>query len=100
MKEKWQSTDGFGRHENAMGINEGVYVIMHFDVLTRKSLVIYVGRSLNLKSRWKSHNIFKQSFKDGYFSGVKWKICKNSAELEYKLINRLKPIYNKQLING
>lgn len=96
VKTKWNSNDGFGRHDKVMGNNEGVYVIIDYNIYTKKATVIYVGRSLNLCHRWKSHNIYNKAFEDGFFPGVKWKLCNNSAQLEQQLIKRFKPKYNKQ----
>lgn len=97
---KWQCTDGIGSHHAHVQEREGVYVIIHIDAIAKKQSVIYVGRSLNLKSRWKSHNIYNRAFKDGFSCYVKWKWCSNSAELEKRLIKRFKPIYNKQFNEG
>lgn len=101
-KKRWNMSDGLGSQSDCMGKNEGVYVILHYPIFSNSNKidVLYVGRSMNLAERWKSHNIYKRAINDGYFPAVKWKLCNNSAELEKKLINRLSPPYNKQFNHG
>lgn len=94
-RQKWQNSDGFGKHSIHMGKNEGVYVISSFNFLTRTKKVVYVGRSLNLQERWKSHPVYNKSVQNGDCPYVKWKLCDNSAQLEMKLIKKFKPKYNK-----
>lgn len=95
---KWQCTDGIGKHSNSMGKNEGVYIIFSCDFINRKLKVIYVGRSLNLEQRWKSHAVYRNALKIGLIPSVKWKICTNSAQLEASLIKKFQPKFNKQLL--
>lgn len=94
--DSWKSTEGLCKHSLAMGKNEGVYAIFQYDFLTNKSTVLYIGRSLNLSDRWKSHNVYNSILNDDIIPSVKWILCNNSAQLEQQLIKEFTPKYNKQ----
>lgn len=93
----WQSSDGMGAAHTHTGRKQGVYAIIQLTSLTNKPTVVYIGRSMFLSGRLKSHPIYNMSVKQNFPTAIKWKWCSNSIELEEKLIKRLKPMYNKNL---
>jgi len=82
----------------------GVYAIYLESFRTKKSKLIYIGSSKNLYLRLevRKHNIFyrrkiicSQVLNGGIFMFIKIKKCNNFSCIEKKLINKLRPVLNK-----
>lgn len=73
-------------------INKGIYIL--YDNYN----IVYVGKSLSsIENRIKSHN------KDKLFNSVKYIEFKSDSDIdlyEVYLINKYKPIYNKEFVRG
>lgn len=81
----------------------GVYLIVSTQVVGRRIFnhVLYVGSSMNLAKRYKSHNMIKKIKVIEEEPGVAWVRfffleCNNILEIEKSLIYIFQPKYNKQ----
>jgi len=84
---------------------EGVYCILRtFDDESQpKHLgieLLYIGRSDNLKDRITAHEVFRYMKEFYGHASIYFKELSESQSIEKKLINTIKPKFNKQYKNG
>lgn len=79
-----------------------VYALVSFDVYNTNVIeVAYIGSSIKLNSRYKSHKVPNKIQKEGKISIMYFlPMSKGFYDYEIKLINKLKPQFNKQHKNG
>lgn len=79
-----------------------IYAIVAIDYYDTKTLEIeYVGSSVNLHARYKSHKVPEKISSSGKISLMFYKPMSNGFyDYEIKLIKKIKPKYNKQHKNG
>lgn len=75
-----------------------VYAILSLDYYNTKLLDIeYIGSTVKLSSRYRSHSIPKKIQDSGKINVLYYlPMNKGFYDYEIKLINRLQPLYNKQ----
>lgn len=80
-----------------------VYAIVSIDFWSKNSDIEYIGSSTKLASRYRSHKVPEKVTKDDInkYTLLFYKpMDKGFYDYEIKLINRLKPKYNKHHKNG
>ena len=98
-KKKWKEV-GTHKSIHKPPALAGVYIIFIYDMNEGKKIPLYVGRSQNIKKRFISHLTYSKIFKEygnrrGYFISVKIKRINKNKELEKRMIQKLRPKYNK-----
>lgn len=77
-----------------------VMVAYHYDY-SKYNLIVYVGSTTNIRARYKSHKVPGLIQHAGFMNLMYFlPMEKGFYDYEIKLINKLKPLYNKQHKNG
>ena len=88
---KWEENDRYKID------NQCVYAIMGLNYELNEMQILYIGSTKCLKSRYKSHSIPEKIYELGLIPYLKFiPIKENMVEYEIKLINKLKPYFNKK----
>lgn len=93
--EKWEY---IGRYSGIVEAPKmpGCYVFyLVKSIKPRIVIVLYIGHSSNLQNRLSRHKLYYELRDKYFYISTKVKICKNHKDLEKKLIQRLRPKYNK-----
>lgn len=79
-----------------------VYIMVAYDFWNENdNKIVYVGSTINIRARYKSHNIPDLIQNSGYMNLMYYlPMEKGFYDYERKLIGTLKPLYNKQHKNG
>lgn len=93
IKSTWKTSDTYG-HENYTETPKkpGVYAIIFLNRKTNKWRLVYIGSTINLAIRRKTHNIMRTFWVKACFYFME---CEDYFETEKELIRRMKPILNK-----
>ena len=74
------------------------YIYKMFD---KNNKIIYIGKTIDIDQRIRQHSLDKDWFKTVY--KIYYAECLNKTDMDiYEIyyINKLKPLHNKQLVNG
>lgn len=79
-------------------VESGVYVFLIKNERTRKSSILYIGSSINLKARLCCHSIigFSKRIESYYTISVKYALTEQHDDIERRLISKFKPSLNIQ----
>lgn len=78
-----------------------VYIMISIDYMRKTKDIVYIGSTKKLMSRYRSHKIPEAIQSMGHINLMYWTpMDKGFYDYEIKLINKLKPLFNKQHKNG
>lgn len=95
---KWYCYNTYDRNYKDLSNKSGVYFFVRFNSGTKEADIVYIGSSVNLKERYRGHNIpakIKQCQNCFHIFFFK-EMDKRFYDYEIKLIKKLKPEYNYQ----
>lgn len=99
VETKWWCANTYDTNYKEITNKSGVYFFAMLDIETKVKDILYVGSSVDLKTRYKGHNIYRKMEKDKnniplFFYFIE--MDKGFYDYERKLIKKLKPKYNTQ----
>jgi len=100
---EWKSPNTYSNNFSPPTSKSGVYAIAMFKPTFNqnkrlKKEIVYIGCSVNLLVRLKSHEVIKvlRAMFDGFYISVHFKECDNYKSLEKQLIGKFQPRINQQ----
>lgn len=99
INQKWSCANTYDTNYKDLKNKSGVYFISRMSYITGKGEIVYVGSTVHLKTRYKSHNIRSMILSENsdfvpVFYFLEMKI--GFYDYEIKLIKKLQPKYNTQ----
>ncbi len=95
----WKTPNTFCSNFKYPPNDTGVYLLVkpNLDYVNKKIDydILYVGSSKKLKQRYENHEVLRMLTEKYEYVQFFFKECKNHITEEYRLINKIKPPYNK-----
>lgn len=98
--EIWHTPNTYDRNFKSFPESCGVYIIQHFDLKTLSKEILYIGSAKNIAVRLRSHEVRRFLYQFYRYLPVYFLEHPEYKEVEKYLIQKYKPRFNKQFING
>lgn len=97
--ELWKTPNSYSSNYKYPLNNTGVYILVNtiFNYRKRKISydILYIGSSKKLKQRYENHEVLRMLNEKYDYVQFFFKECENHITEEYRLINKIKPKFNK-----
>src|SRR4030042_5329204 len=100
LEKDWLTPNTYGENYSVIPEQSGIYLIVYFDMENLIHTIMYIGSSKNLAKRYKTHETLRLLKIFYNYIHFYFKVMDNYISEEKRLIQIIKPKFNKQHIHG